>query len=293
MQNRYLCMKLRLTLALLLALISTLEAKTVFVTVPPQLGIIKQIAGDLVNVVSLTQGQSCPETFSPTPKQMEALLKADLFMDLGMPFEKIWLKKVAKNNKVKIVSMSQGIKLREMEPGHHHKHEHHNNNDHQKNHHGEKDPHIWTSVENVIIMAENTHTALKELIPTETKKLDDNLKSFKEKAYELDKKLKKELKDSKGKAVFVFHPYYGYFTDSYDLIQFPIEAEGKSPTAKQLAHIIKEIEKQNKKIILIQPEFDTKVARSLADQTGAKLITVSIYSQDVLKNIEALAKIWK
>ena len=161
---------------------------------------------------------------SPTPRQIEALSKADLFMSLGMPFEDLWIKKVGILNKTKVVSMSEGIKLRDVEKSDH--------DHHHKHHHGTKDPHVWTSINNIIIMANNSAKALKELTPEASKTIDKNLSVFVKKAEELDKKLKKELSSSKGNTLFVFHPYYGYFADSYGLIQIPIEAEGKTPTAK-------------------------------------------------------------
>lgn len=263
------------------------SAKSVFVTVPPQAGIVKQIAGGLIEVQSLSKGESCPETYSPTPKQIEALSKADLFLTLGMPFEKDWLKKAGVLKNVKTASMTKGIKLRDMETHAVHGHEHHHHSSH-----GEHDPHVWTSIKNVVIMAENTSEALKGLMPEKAKTFEANLKSFKEKAKLTDNKVKDILKGYKGRKLFVFHPYYGYFTDSYGLVQAPIEAEGKAPTAKELAHIIAEIKKQDNKVILIQPEFETKTARSIAKETGARLVSASIYSEDVLKNIEDIANKW-
>jgi len=242
---------------------------SVFVTVPPQAGIVKQIAGNLVTVQPLINGANCPETYSPSPKQLEALSKTDLFLDLGMPFEEIWLKKAGVLGIIKTEHMSFGIKLRK------------------------NDPHIWTSINNVVTMAKNTTQALKNLMPEHSECFDKNLKEFEKKAEILDAKIKVILKDSKGKKLFVFHPYYGYFADSYGLEQIPIEDEGKSPTAKQLAKIIAEIKKQNNKIILTQPEFDTKIASSVAKEAGAKLVTASIYSEDILKNIEEIATKWK
>ncbi len=263
---------------------SAKSSMSVFVTVPPQAGIVKQIAGDLVKVQSLTKGEACPETFSPTPRQREALSKADLFLGLGMPFEAQWLKKAGILEKTKFKSMSKGIKFRYM--GTHHGHEHHSE-------HAEQDPHVWTSINNVVIMAKNTCEALKALMPDRSSELEKNLKTFEKKAKLSDNNIKAILKSSKGKKLFVFHPYYGYFADSYGLIQVPIEAEGKAPTAKELAEIIKEIKEQEKKVILTQPEFDIRTARSIAKETGASLVTASIYSEDVLKNIEEIAKRWK
>ena len=256
----------------------------IFVTVIPQIGIVKQIAGDLVNITALVSTGTCPETFSPSPKQIESLSNADLFLSLGLPFEEIWLKKIhgAKNN-LKIIPMSKGIVFRNID-------EHDKDSDEHK--HGDKDPHIWFSLKNAYIMAQNTATLLSELMPQHKEIFSKNLENYKTKIKALDIKIKEKSSKIKNKKIYVFHPVFGYIADEYGFTQFSIEVEGKEPSAKQLAKFILDFKEQKVSTIFIEPEFSSKTPETIAKELNAKLISVSIYDENILNSIEGFVDKW-
>ena len=63
----------------------------------------------------------------------------------------------------------------------------------------------------------------------------------------------------------------GYFAKDYNLEEISIEVEGKSPKMKEMMKVINTIKKENLKIIFAQPEFSTKAAEFIAQESGAKL----------------------
>ena len=66
----------------------------VFVSILPQQYFVQQIGNDLVDVrVMVGPGQN-PATYEPTPQQMAALYKADIYFRIGVPFESAWLDKI-------------------------------------------------------------------------------------------------------------------------------------------------------------------------------------------------------
>lgn len=241
----------------------------VFVTVMPQMGIVQEIGGKYVEVTPLVAKAGCPETYSPTPKQLQKLSEADVYLKLGLSFEDTWLSKI-QNSKLKTFSMTQNIKLRT-----------------------DEDPHVWISLKNLNTMAENTANILSELKPDQKAYFKQNLKVFKQKIKALDKKFIASIKQNKSKYIFVIHPAYAYFADDYGLEQHAIEFEGKEPTAKQLTTMIQTFKKDGAKIILVQPEFSDKAAKAIANETKAVLVPISIYSPDPLKNLEELLNKWK
>ncbi|MEI6093382.1 MAG: zinc ABC transporter substrate-binding protein [bacterium] len=251
----------------------------VFVTVVPQIGIVKQIAGDLVNVRALVSTGTCPETFSPSPRQIEDLSKANVFLDLGLPFEDVWLKKIhgAKND-IKVIPMSTGINLRNID-------------DETSN--GDKDPHLWFSLKNALIMAQNTTKILSELMPQHTELFSKNLKIYETKIKVIDIKTKNKYAKLKDKNIYVFHPVFGYIADDYGLKQIPIEIEGKEPSAKQLANLISNFKKQKVSTIFIEPEFSSKIPNTIAKELNAELVSVSIYNEDILTAVEEFVDKWK
>jgi len=264
--------------------VSAQQKISVFVSVRPQAGIVKKIGGKFVNVTPLVSSGSCPETYSPTPRQVEALSRSNIFLSLGMPFENIWLKKTSNvNKKISVQNMSEGITLRESE----------SENDGHKHTYGDKDPHIWMSIKNLEKMAENTEAVLSKISPANHEYFKKNLKTFLEEAKKTDQTVSEKIKSKNTKYMFVFHPSFGYFTDEYGIEQVPIEAEGKEPGAKQMAKIVKMLKDNHAKTILIQPEFSKKVAEAIAKQSGTEIVNVNVFSEDVFKNIEELADKWK
>lgn len=252
---------------------------TVFVTVAPQKGLVKELAGTMVNVQVLAPNGACPETYAPRPKQVEALSKAEAYFTLGLPFETNWLKKV-KFDGTRIHSMSEGIRFRYI------RHDHGSNTEH---HQEELDPHIWTSIENLITMAKNTKNALLTLVPSEKIRLEKNLSAFIKKALILDKDIKIKFRNMQKKKIYVFHPYYGYFMDSYGLLQAPIEADGKDPSPRQLTKMLDDMKKENVDHVLVQPGFKVRSISALQKLSKIRPVYVSIYSEAVLDNIMELA----
>jgi zinc transport system substrate-binding protein len=283
-----------------------------FVTVAPQAGILKALAGDLLDISILVTG-SCPETFSPSAKQIKKLSSADVFFTLSLPFEDLWVKKTSLGSD-KVKPMGKGIRLRDVEnfelikgstpcdcgkdhsykDKNHEANKHHHHKTHSGSHvHGAKDPHIWMSIKNNIKMAENSYDVLVKLMPEHKKDLKKKLEDHKKKMKALDSELKKHFKVQKDKNLFVFHPVFGYLADDYGLKQIPIQLEGKEPTAKQLSQIIDIIKEKGAKIIFTQPEFSDKTARTIAKQTNTNVVPISIYNEDVSVTIKDLLDKWK
>ena len=99
---------------------------------------------------------------------------------------------------------------------------------------GTKDPHVWLSPMNGLIMAKNTLKALQDQDPSSSLIYNDNYKAFVREIETLDAELKSLFANKKGMKFMVFHPAWGYFAKAYDLVQVPIEVEGKEPKPAQL-----------------------------------------------------------
>ena len=253
----------------------------IFVTVIPQIGIVKQIGGQFVDVKALVTTGSCPETFSPSPKQIRELSDADMFISLGLPFEAAWLKKVSgARSDIKMMVMSSGIEFRKLEDIH-------------LQQEGDKDPHIWMSLRNTSIMAQNTAKILSRLMPQNSDYFYQNLRAYENKIIIEDNKLKELFKNKKDKNIYVFHPVFGYFADDYGLKQIPIEMEGKEPSAKQLVELMSLFKKNNVKLIFIEPEFSSKSAEAVVKEINAKTVPVSIFNENIFETMEDFANKWK
>lgn len=265
------------------------------VSILPQKTFLKQIGGDKVNIALMVKPGNSPHAYEPKPSQMKDIAKADIYFSIGTEFEHIWLPKFAnQNKKMKIVSVAKGIKKMAMEEhGHenHAKHDEHNEDEHEGHEHKSTDPHIWTSPDNVKLIAKNFYKYLIKIDKENKDYYKQNLEKFIAKVNNTDKKIKEILKDTpKGTKFMVFHPAWGYFAHQYGLEQIAIEAGGKNPKPKQLAMLIEEAKEEKVKAVFTAPEFSDKAAKVIAKEVNVPVIKVSPLNPKWSQNLQNLAK---
>jgi zinc transport system substrate-binding protein len=257
-----------------------------FVSILPQAFFLERVGGRHVDVqVLVGEGQS-PATFEPSPQQMAKLSSARVYFAIGVPFEKNLLKKIRQTHKkLVIVETQKGVTYRYLE-GHGHGHDAKSG---EEQHHGIPDPHIWMDPNLVKVQAANMRDALCELDPANAEDYSKNLRLFISDLDQVDKKIRTALAPVKGKNMYVFHPAFGYFADSYGLRQIPIEIEGKEPSAKQLARIVDKAKKDEVRVIFVQPQFSKKSAESIARAIGGAVVPINPLARDYLANLDGIA----
>ncbi len=299
-------------------LLSTLLGTTSFlyaninavVSVLPQKTFVEAIGGDKVNVALMVKPGNSPHTYEPKPSQMKDISNADIYFSIGVEFEHSWLPKFAnQNKKMKIVNIAKGIEKMPMGEHHHdedeheheeehkankedHDHEKHSDEEHAGHDHEEDslDPHIWTSTANVKIIAKNIYNYLVKLDRKNETYYKNNYENFLEHINQTDRTIKKILLDTQtGTKFMVFHPAWGYFARDYGLVQVAIEAGGKNPKPKQVAHLIEEAKEEKVKAVFTAPEFSDKVAKQIANEVGIPVIKVSPLNPKWSKNLIQLA----
>jgi zinc transport system substrate-binding protein len=112
----------------------------VFASVLPIRTFVERVGGERVDArVMVRPGQS-PATYDPTPAQVAALAKTDLYVRVGVPFEEAWMPRIrAANPDMAILDLRDGLSLRRIEdhkhePSDDHKHDHDHDHDHKHDH---------------------------------------------------------------------------------------------------------------------------------------------------------------
>lgn len=262
---------------------------SVFVSILPQAYFLERIGGDHVDVgVLVGEGQS-PHTYEPTPKQMAKLATAKAYFRIGVPVERGVLRKIRQSHKnLIIVETQKGIAYRYL-AGHDHDHGEGHVKGHEAKGHKTPDPHLWMDPKLVKIQSRNIYDALCRLDPAHTQDYTENLKAFQTDLDRVDARISRSLVPLKGRMMYVFHPAFGYFADSYGLVQAPIEIEGKEPGAKQLARLIERAKKDRVKVIFVQPQFSIRSAGTVAKEIGGVVIPINPLARDYLANLEKIA----
>ncbi len=283
----------KIVLALVIG-ISTVTAKINCVaSILPEKTFIEAIGGDKVHTMVMVPRGSEPHTYEPKPSQMKEIAKAQLFLTLGVPFENSWLPKLKnQNRKMEVINVGKGVEKIAMTEHHHEGESKHKEEKHEEeHHHGGLDPHIWTSPENIKIIAKNIYTALAAKDKVNSNYYKSNYEKFLAKIDATDKEIKKILSTlPKGTKFMVFHPAWGYFAKEYGLEQVAIEAGGKEPKPKQLMHLVDEAKEEKVTAIFTEPEFSQKAAKVIAKEAGVPVVAVSPLNPDWSQNLIGLAK---
>ncbi|NDJ27813.1 hypothetical protein DMB95_05695 [Campylobacter sp. MIT 12-8780] len=142
------------------------------------------------------------------------------------------------------------------------------------------DPHIWLDPLLVKTQARTIAQALSKEYPHNKALYEKNLAHFEKELDALDSKIKSLLKDKKGKKFIVYHPSWAYFAARYDLVQVPVEIEGKEPKLKDLKALIELAKKEKIQTIFVQKGFPQNAARLLAKECGADIAEIDHLARD-------------
>lgn len=275
-------MKFILALLLFISPLFALDKLNIVVSVIPQIYFVKKIGGDSVNVSAMVPDGRSPETYEPLPTQMKIIKNADIYIGVGMEFEKIWSDRFkGANPDLKIIDLSTSLNLREIT---------HLDGD-VSSHHGKYDPHIWMSVALAKDEAKQICEILSYLSPANAQKYNENLKKFLEEINQLDISIKQIFANPDAQKSFVvYHPAFSYLAAEYGLDEIALEEDGKSPKTKRMIKIQNLIKQKNITVIYIQPQFSKKRVLALANDLKLRVLELNPLAEDWEKNILFIAK---
>ena len=255
-----------------------------FASILPQQYFIEKIGSSHVDVEIMVEPGASPATYEPRPRQMTALRSTDVYFAIGVPFEKVWLTKIAGTNKnMRIVHTDAGIEKRLMEPHHHD----------DSGHAASPDPHIWLSPALVKIQARHIRDALIALDPANRRDYQSGYENLVTEISKLDTRIRQLFAADITRRFMVLHPSWGYFAADYGLEQIPVEVEGKEPKPAQLGELISLARQQGIKVIFAQPQFSTRSADVIARGIDGKVVLADPLAADWAANLWQTALMFK
>ncbi|KTG15911.1 MULTISPECIES: zinc ABC transporter substrate-binding protein [unclassified Guyparkeria] len=261
----------------------------VAVSIPPQAHFVEAIGGDHVEVQIMVPANAEPITYEPTPRQMSALSRAELYFATGVPFEKGWLPRFRDANPdMTVIDTTARIQRRAMATDHDHGAD---ADGHAAPADNALDPHVWLSPALVRLQAESIRDALIAADPEHAADYHRGFRRFAEQVHRLDQAILDALTDidPAARRFLVFHPAFGYFAASYGLEQMAIEVEGKEPGPRELARIIEEARTHGIRVIFIEPQFAQGAARTIAREIGGEVVTLDPLARDWPAGMRAIA----
>lgn len=269
----------------------------------------RQVGGSLVTVSSLVTGVRDPHSLDARPGFMSRVRNADLFIAVGLDLEVGYERAILQgsgNRNVQIgarghLYASDGVAVLEKPTS---------VSRAQGDIHPYGNPHVWLDPFNARIMATNIANAMVRLDPQNANAYLQNLSRFLSRidvamfgealvqkygaqklwemsnAGDLDDRLRGagdlqrlggwagKMLPHAGEPIVSYHRSWSYFARRFGLrVIDEIEPKpGIPPTPGHLANIVSTMKSQRVRVILQEPYFSSSAAKSVASQTGARVV---------------------
>jgi zinc/manganese transport system substrate-binding protein len=223
--------------------------------------LVKNVAGDRVEVAALVRPNGDAHVYAPTPSDAKTLAAAQLVVVNGFGFEG-WIDRLVKasGTKAAMVIATTGVKARRSTDDHGH---------------GGSDPHAWQSVANAATYVANIRDALSKADPAGKAAYEANAKAYLARLDALDREVRAEISKIPvdRRRIITTHDAFGYFKDAYG-IDF-IAPQGVSteaePSARDVARIITQIRKQKIPAVFLENVTDPRLLKRISEESGARI----------------------
>lgn len=227
--------------------------------------LVKNVGGARISLTTLVGPDGDAHVYSATPADAKNVAEAKVVFTNGLGFEG-WIERLVKasGTKASVIVTTRGIKPRRMEGGRG-----------QGPSHDETDPHAWQSVANVKVYVANIRDALSKADPAGKADYEANASAYLAKLDELEKDIRSAVGSipATRRKVITSHNAFGYFQAAYgiDFIAPQGVSTESEASARDVAHIIRQIKAQKIPAVFLENVSDPRLQRRIADETGAKI----------------------
>jgi ABC-type Zn uptake system ZnuABC Zn-binding protein ZnuA len=236
------------------------EKKTVLTTFTILADMAQNVAGDRLNVVSITKPGAEIHGYQFTPSDLVNARGASLILNNGLGLE-LWFEKFTRQlGKVPSVTLTDGIKPVSIR------------SDAYK---GKANPHAWMSPKNALVYVENIRKAFVKLDPAGTGTFNANARKYSDQIRALDAKLSKQLASlpRNQRALVTCEGAFSYLTRDYGLSEhylWPVNAEEGQGTPRQIKAVIDVVRAEKIPAVFCESTVPTRGMEQVAKEAGAK-----------------------
>lgn len=250
-------------------------------TIYPLSDVVKNIAGDQIEVVNIVPPGASPHTFEILPSTIKDLQGITTVFAIGGELDS-WTTELLSAIETEVVQVDQGIEKLSFEFVHHHGQEadelgHEEEHEDEHRHHDEElDPHYWLSTINAKIMAKNVADKLIELDPLNSELYQDNLAAYQKQLDQTHEDIESILEDLPARELIVFHESWNYFADEFNLKVVGVFAQspGKEPIPSALASLHDMAREYALVAVFSEPQLSPKTIRPFVEDLGLQLLVL-------------------
>lgn len=226
---------------------------------------VKQIAGDYVDISLIIPAGEDPHLYLPKPEDYKKIQSAQLVLYHGLHFEGKMVEILEKTGKAVTAGFPED-KIGHME----------------EDGHNIVDPHFWFDLGLYQQAVTNAANYLSEKLPADKEKIEANAKAYNAKLAELDSWAKKEIGSIPKESRYLVTPHdaFNYFSRNFDIPVFaPQGVSTDSEVALQdLEKTVNEIVEHKIKAIFAESTTDPTRMKKLQESCKAKGFAVKVVS---------------
>lgn len=283
LQKKRLHISLSLTLAALIVLsfvfmsccsneVINSDKPIIAVTIVPEHTFVKEVCGDLVEIITLISPGYSPESYEPAPNEIERFSKADLYFTIGVAAEDTSI--LPSMGDIKVVSLQKEVAAVYAD---------------RMFSENSRDPHIWLSPKRVKVMIASIAREVSVLDPENADIYSKNADEYIKKLSELDEYINGVVGQMENKSFIAFHPAFGYLADDFGLTMYALEDDGKDAAPRHLQEMVDLAKKEGIKAIFYQEEIDSRQSKAFAEEIGGKTVMLAPLSANYINNLKLMA----
>ena len=218
----------------------------------------------------VTEEVSCLHDYSLNVRQVKSAEAAETIVISGAGLEEFMEDILADAD---VLDSSAGIDL--LIPEHHH---HDEEEESHEGHHHEQDPHIWLSPVNASAMSEHICQGLILRYPEYEGQFQSNLMALQQELALLHTYGQELLADLDCRDMITFHDGFSYLAEAFDLhiLEALEEESGSEASAKELIHLIEEVEHHDLPAIFTEKSGSVSAAGVIAQETNCGQFTLDM-----------------
>jgi len=266
---------------LLLAILSSVPALAqgklnVVTTTEDLASIARDVGGDRITVEAMAKGYQDPHFVEAKPSFILKLQKADVLIVVGRDLEIGWLPPLiqqSRNSRIQpgsegYLDASMHASILEIPAG--------QVTRAMGDVHPQGNPHYWLDPENGKRIAKDIADKLSQQRPNDRAAFEQGLAAFSARVDDGLKRWLAQMAPFKGMKVVTYHRSFPNFAARFglDIIGYVEPKPGIPPTPQHTLDLINEMKRQNIKLVLIEPYFDSKTPNSIGRATGAEVVVL-------------------
>lgn len=218
----------------------------------------QQVAGDVIEVRSITKTGVDIHAYEPTPQDLVQAQEADLILDNGLNLE-LWAEGLYESvPDVRHVRVTDGIIPLSIAEG---------------LYEGKANPHAWMSPQVALTYVENIRQAFVELVPEHAEVFNTNADAYSAEIQALDARLRETLAQlpENNRFLVTCEGAFTYLTADYGLEEvymWPINSDANG-TPQQIASVVDTVRENKIPTVYCESTVSTKPMEQVAQEAGA------------------------